>query len=77
MYGLEKDQPGQFKFDLEKEITKDPNRAKQIYQKVQKHIQEIKSKLSSGVPEKEKKELSKLLEGYTAVERVLKRVSRG
>lgn len=77
MYGLEQNQPNRFKFDLEEEITKKPNRAKEIYSKVQKHIHEIKSKLKSGVSEKEKKELTRLLEGYIAVERVLKRISKG
>ena len=42
MFGLEK-QPGEkFLFDLEKEIREKPSRAKEILDKAEKRIQEIK-----------------------------------
>lgn len=77
MYGLEKDQPNRFKFDLEQEIIKEPNRAKELIKKVEENIHAIKAKLKSGSSGKEQEELKALLEGYIAVERVLKRVKKG
>ena len=53
MYGLEK-QPGEkFAFDLEKEIKEKPHRGKEILEKAEKRIQEIKKLLREGANEKD------------------------
>ncbi len=43
MYGLEKKSHEKFAFDLEKEIKEKPTRGKQILEKAEKRILEIKS----------------------------------
>ncbi|MEN9654624.1 MAG: hypothetical protein RL235_736 [Chlamydiota bacterium] len=76
MFGLEKeDKKGKrFMFDLEKEIHEKPARAKEILSKVEKRILEIKTKLREGAGEKEFDRLGVLLHGYSALQKVLRKV---
>lgn len=74
MYGLEK-QPGEkFAFDLEKEIKEQPHRGKEILDKVEKRIHEIKKLLREGASEKDFDRLGILLHGYAALQKVLRKV---
>lgn len=76
MYGLEKKPSEKFAFDLEKEIKEKPTRGKQILEKAEKRIQEIKKQLREGVDEKEFDQLGILLHGYAALQKVLKKVAK-
>lgn len=75
MYGLEK-QPsgGKFAFDLEKEIKEKPHWRKEILEKTEKRIQEIKKLLREGADEKDFDKLGVLLHGYAALQKVLRKV---
>lgn len=74
MFGLEKKPGEKFAFDLEKEIKEKPTRGKEILDKVEKRIQEIKKHLREGAQEKDFDELGILLHGYAALQKVLRKV---
>lgn len=74
MFGLEK-QPGEkFAFDLEKEIKEKPTRRKDILDKVEKRILEIKKTLREGADEQDFDKLGILLHGYAALQKVIRKV---
>lgn len=74
MFGLEKETNKKFVFDLEKEIKAKPARGKEILDKVERHIHEIKQNLREGANEKEFDKLGILLHGYSALQKVLRKV---
>jgi hypothetical protein len=74
MYGLEKKPGDKFAFDLEEEIKNKPGRGKEILEKVDKRIHEIKKLLREGANEKDFDRLGVLLHGYAALQKVLKKV---
>lgn len=76
MYGLEDKGGGDaFMFDLELEIKDTPGRGKELLEKAEKRMQEIKTALRQGESEKKDFEnLGVLLHGYTALQKVLKKV---
>jgi len=76
MYGLEKKDKGKFKFDLEKEIAANPARSKEILEKVEQRMQKIKTSLREGANEKDFDRLGILLNGYSALQKVLKNIAK-
>jgi hypothetical protein len=76
MYGLEKKPGEKFVFDLEKEIKEKPSRGKEILEKAEKRIHEIKKLLREGANEKDFDRLGILLHGYSALQKVLKKVAK-
>ncbi len=74
MFGLEKKPGEKFAFDLEKEIKEKPSRGKEILDKVEKRIQEMKKHLREGANEKDFDHLGILLHGYAALQKVLRKV---
>ncbi|MES2273071.1 MAG: DUF5398 family protein [Chlamydiota bacterium] len=76
MYGLEKKPGEKFTFDLEKEIQEKPSRGKEILEKVEKRIHEIKKLLREGHNEKEFDQLGVLLHGYASLQKVLRKVAK-
>ena len=76
MYGLEKKPGERFSFDLEKEIKEKPSRGKEILDKVEKRINEIKKLLREGANEKDFDRLGILLHGYAALQKVLRKVAK-
>ena len=75
MYGLEKTPQAMFEFDLEKDLKKEPNKARELVQKADTKIQEIKSQLREGSKGPELDNLGILLHGYTAFQKVLNRLA--
>jgi hypothetical protein len=76
MYGLEKKAGDEFSFDLEKEIKDKPSRGKQILEMAETRIQEIKKALREGANEKDFDKLGILLNGYAALQKVLRKVTK-
>jgi len=74
MYGLEKKPKHVFEFDLEKDLKKDPNKARDLLKTAETKIHEIKALLREGVKGPELDELGALLHGYTALQKVLNRL---
>ncbi len=74
MYGLEKKAKATFEFDLEKDLKSDPNKARQILKTVDERVVEIKGLLRQGAQSKDFDNYGVLLHGYTALQRVLKRI---
>ncbi len=74
MYGLEKKPGEKFAFDLEKKIKDKPAHAKELIEKAEHKIAQIKKQLREGANEKEFDHLGTLLHGYTALQKVLKKV---
>ncbi|HAZ15308.1 MAG: hypothetical protein A2Y28_00440 [Chlamydiae bacterium GWC2_50_10] len=75
MYGLEKSKQRAFvPFDLEKELKADPKKAQQTLSQIESSINEIKNALRGGSSTENVDQLGILLHGYTALQRVLKRV---
>jgi hypothetical protein len=72
MFGLEQEKQKKFVFDLEKDIKS--GRGKEILHKVEEKIHEIKKELREGAKEKEFDQLGTLLHGYSALQKVLKKV---
>lgn len=76
MYGLEKKPSERFTFDLEKELKEKPSRGKEILDKVEERIQEIKKLLREGASEKDFDRLGILLHGYASLQKVLRKVTK-
>lgn len=74
MYGLEKKPGEKFAFDLEKEIKEKPARGKHLLEAAEKRIHEIKKLLREGANEKDFDHLGILLHGYSALQKVLRKV---
>lgn len=75
MFGLEeqKKKKGEpFVFELEKEL-KDPKKQREIKQRVEERIQEIKTNLKRGEDKEEFDQLGVLLHGYTSLLKVMAR----
>lgn len=76
MFGLEKKPGEKFAFDLEKKIKEHPAHGKELIEKAQHRINEIKKQLREGANEKDFDQLGVLLHGYTALQKVLKKVNK-
>ena len=78
MYGLEGDKEKKgvkkFAFDLELEIKDKPGHGKELLLKAENRIQEIKKALREGASEKDFDQFGILLHGYTALQKVLKKL---
>ena len=75
MYGLEKQPKARFEFDLEKELKKDPHKAREIVKSVEIKVQEIKSMLREGSKGPDFDNLGVLLHAYSALQKVLNRLA--
>lgn len=79
MFGLEgdkkEDKPAPFVFDLEKEL-KDPKVLKEMTKKVEEKIGKVKTILRKGENKDEFDQFGVLLNGYTALLRVISRVNK-
>ncbi|MBN1914480.1 MAG: DUF5398 family protein [Parachlamydiales bacterium] len=72
MYGLEKNRREKFHFDLEMDITKNPQKAQKMLEEINKKITHIKELLRKGSATKtENQKLGVLLQGYQALEKVI------
>jgi hypothetical protein len=77
MYGLEeKEKREKFVFDLEKKIKEQPHQLKELLEKAEKRILEIKKHLREGSNEKDFDRLGILLHGYAALQKVLKKAGK-
>lgn len=75
MFGLEdqrKKKPEEYVFELEKELM-DPTKHKEIKDKVESRIQEIKRILRDGENKKEFERFGLILHGYTSLLKVMSR----
>lgn len=75
MFGLEKKDKPLFEFDLEKELKKEPGKAKELLKKTETALQEIKSMLRKGAENEDFENYGRLLHGYAALQRVLTRIT--
>ncbi len=75
MYGLEKKPLKTFEFDLEKDLKKDPNKVQGLLKSTESKINEIKGQLREGRKGPDLDNLGVLLHGYTALQKVLNRLS--
>lgn len=75
MYGLEKKPKHVFEFDLEKDLKKDPSKARELLRTTEAKIYEIKTQLRDGAKGPELDQLGVLLHGYTALQKVLNRLA--
>lgn len=77
MFGLEgqkkKKPTEEFVFELEKEL-KDPQKYRELHQRVDKRLQKIKEALRSGEDQEEFDRFGLLLHGYNALIKVMARV---
>jgi hypothetical protein len=65
-----------FEFDLEKEIKENKAQGKEILTTVEDRMSEIKKMLREGANEKDFDNLGVLLQGYTALQKVIKKVAK-
>ncbi|MEX0961716.1 MAG: EscE/YscE/SsaE family type III secretion system needle protein co-chaperone [Simkaniaceae bacterium] len=75
MYGFEK-KPNKnfFEFDLEKDLLKSPEKAKQIAETLESKITKIKEELRKGTASEDFDSYGVLLHGYVAMQKVMKRI---
>jgi len=79
MFGMKKDQkpgPKKFMFDLELQIKDNPAEEKKMLEKAASRMQEVKNALREGVNEKDFDNLGILLHGYTALQKILKKINQ-
>lgn len=76
MFGLEKSPREKFDFDLEIDIKENPKKAQELFTKIESNINKIKQTLKKGGSEDSLKHLGTLLQGYTALLKVLKRIQK-
>lgn len=77
MFGLkEKEEKGRFAFDLEKRVKQEPTHGKELLEKAEKRILEIKKLLREGANEKDFDRLGVLLHGYASLQKVLRKVAK-
>lgn len=74
MYGLEKEKKAPFEFDLEQEIRKNPEKAREQLKMVETKMQEIKQLLRSGSSSEDFDQLGVLLHGYAAFQKTVNRI---
>ena len=76
MFGLEdqkkKKKSAEFVFELEKELN-DRKKYKEIQDRIEKRIQEIKAMLREGENKKEFEKFGLILHGYTSLQKVMSR----
>lgn len=75
MFGLEKEPSKKFAFDLEKNLKSHPHQKQELMVKVTEKIHEIKHMLREGTNEKDFEKLGLLLNGYTALQKVLTKIN--
>lgn len=73
MYGLE-DNPKNFLFELEKKIKEKPEMKKQLLEKAETQIAELKKSLRDGKQDEHFDQLGVLLNGYLALQKTLTRI---
>jgi hypothetical protein len=76
MFGLEKSPREKFDFDLEIDIKENPKKAKELIEKVESNINKLKQALKKGGSEELLKKSATLLQGYTALLKVLTRIQK-
>ncbi len=76
MFGLEKSPREKFDFDLEVDLKENPKKAKELLEKIEDNINKIKKKLKSGGSKEELNKLGTLLQGYTALIKVIKQIQK-
>ena len=76
MYGMNKDKDSKkkFLFNLEMEVKDNPKYGKELLEKADHTISELKGSLRTGASEKEFDRLGILLHAYTAFQKVMKKV---
>jgi transcription termination factor NusB len=73
MYGLEKSKDDKFNFDLEIDLKKNPKRQDEIFKRIDENITSIKNELRKASDKKDLDKLGILLQGYQAMQKVLKK----
>ena len=76
MFGLEKSPREKFDFDLEIDLKDNPQKAKELLNKIDSTTKKIKQKLKSGGSKEDLNKLGVMLEGYTALLKVLKKIQK-
>lgn len=75
MFGLEKKPKAPFEFALEEELKSDPSKKKVLLAEVDTCIQDIKSILRQGTDAQYFDDYGTLLHGYSALQKVLNKIS--
>ncbi|OHE78855.1 MAG: hypothetical protein A3F67_01565 [Verrucomicrobia bacterium RIFCSPHIGHO2_12_FULL_41_10] len=79
MFGLEekdKKKKERFAFDLERQVKEDHTFRKELSEKTETRIHELKKLLKEGAHEKDFDRLGVLLDGYTSLQKVLKKITK-
>lgn len=76
MFDMKKKPKEMFKYDLEKDIIKDPSKAKKILDDISKKTQDLKNDLRKGGSSKDVEDLGALVQAYEAFARVVDRIVR-
>ncbi|MBM3207824.1 MAG: needle chaperone SctE [Chlamydiae bacterium] len=75
MFGLEKKEKSLFQFDLEKELKTDAKKKDLLLKEIEETINSIKNLIRQGASSSDFENYGTLLHGYTALQKVIKKVS--
>ena len=76
MFGLEKESPKSFQFDLEKQLRVNPEEKKRILSQIETQVGCLKNALREGTTSESFDQYGKLLQAYTALKRIVMRTTR-
>jgi len=77
MFGMEKEKSSNFfEFDLEKELKDDAEKRKSLLNEVADKISGLKKIMKGALDKEELEEFGVLLQGYTALEKVVKNMGK-
>jgi hypothetical protein len=77
MFGMGKEKSSNFfQFDLEKEITDDPNKKKSLLAEIQTKMSDLKTVMKDDLESEAFEEYGVLLQGYTALEKTIKNMGK-
>ncbi len=71
-----KNKPQLFEFDLEKELKADGEKLKKTLVEIDGKLQELKKALRQGCPKDEYEAYGNLVRGYTALQKVLSKITK-
>jgi transcription termination factor NusB len=74
MYGLESNDEKRFEMDLEKDLKKDHNYARQLLKQTDEKVFEIKTLISKGTVGPESEDLGRLLLGYVSFQKIINKI---
>ena len=76
MFGLEKEKPERFQFDLERDLKEKPQEKKRVLDQIEAQTNQLKTTLPAGTASENFDNCGVLLQAYAALKRIVERTTR-